>query len=538
VPEKIQTLWDRPRQEALDWLVEHDRFWIGKVFPEHLSDEFRGVIADGLNRGLGRQDIGRRLRDVVMGRPGVPAKQEFYRRIAATSVNRARNWGAVFSLEEAGFTEYEIRAVMDERTSAICRFMNGKVFRVRDAMDTVQRALSGPPSAIERIAPWPRYDAKRGDHYLTAGGSRHYLSGKSSRWLSDRGLSLPPYHGNCRTIYLVTRRQFEEHREVVEPAAPPFDVSELEPVRMRLDGMHEKQVFRDKEGSRWLFKPVGRGEEFRAWGDRAAVELAERLGLPTPEVYVTEIGGRTGSLQRMFDAAGNFRGVNPTALTAEELAAIQREHVFDWLISNHDGHAGKFLRLADGRTVAIDKGQLYRFFGKDKLDVGYVPNPERSLYSEVFGAYARGEDVKLLPPSHREIEGLLKRIEALPDEEFRSSCGWARCGNPEDVLREATFQLHLGVGDNGPLLGRHRVQPAQHRGGQDAGRPCAADLLRYKCPGRDSNPQEPTPIGSRAPLRPCDRATWPGRDSGGSRCRCSRPAPSAHPASPGRSPWS
>jgi SPP1 gp7 family putative phage head morphogenesis protein len=419
VPEKIQTLWDKPRQEALDWLVEHDRFWIGKVFPEHLAGDFRDTITEGLTQGLGRRDIGRRLRDMVLGRGGVPAKQEYYTRVAATSVNRARNWGAVFSLREAGFTEYEIRAVMDERTSAICRFMNGKVFRVRDAMDTVQRALSGPPSAIERIAPWPRYDAKRRDHYLTVGGSRHYLSGKSSRWLAERGLSLPPYHGNCRTIYLVTRRQFEEHREVVEPAAPPFDVSELEPVRMRLDGMHEKQVFRDREGGRWLFKPVGRGEEFRAWGDRAAAELAERLGLPTPEVYVTEIGGRTGSLQRMFDAAGSFRGVNPTALTAEELAAIQREHVFDWLISNHDGHAGNFLRLADGRTVAIDKGQLYRFFGKDRLDVGYVPNPERSLYSEVFGAYARGEDVKLLPPSHREIEGLLKRIEALPDEEFR-----------------------------------------------------------------------------------------------------------------------
>ena len=419
VPDNIQTLWDKPRQEALDWLVSHDRFWIGKVFPDHLAGDFRDTITEGLNQGLGRKDIGRRLRDMVMGQPGVPGKQEFYTRVAATSVNRARNWGAVFSLQSAGFTEYEIRSVLDERTSAICRFMNGRVFRVQDAMSTVERALAGPPSAIEQLAPWPRFDAKRQDHYLSVGGSRQYLSGKSSRWLSDQGLSLPPYHGNCRTTYVITQTQAQEHEEVVEPASPPFDVSDLEPVRVPLDGMHEKQVFQDTEGGRWLFKPVGRNEDFRAWGDRAAADLAEKLGLPTPEVYVTEIGGRSGSLQRMLDVAGNFRGVNPSALTADELAVIQREHVFDWLISNHDGHAGNFLRTAEGRVVAIDKGQLYRFFGKDKLDIGYVPNPERSLYSDLFGAYAKGDDVNLLPLSHREIEGLLKRIDDLPDEEFR-----------------------------------------------------------------------------------------------------------------------
>ncbi|MHC5059385.1 MAG: minor capsid protein, partial [Planctomycetota bacterium] len=301
VPDNVKVLWDKPRKEALDWLVEHDRFWIGKVFPEHLSDDFKGTITAGLEEGLGRKDIGKRLRDMVLGKPGVPAKLEYYTRVAGTTVNRARNWGGVFSLHAAGFTEYEIRAVMDERTSHICRDMNGKVFRVRDAMDLVQRAIDGPPSAIETLAPWPRYDAERQDHYLTVRGSRQYLSGKNAQWLAGHGLSLPPYHGNCRSTYVVTSAQVTEHRDVVEPAAPPFDVAELAPVTMRLDGMHEKKVFQDPKGNRWLFKPVERGEEFRAWGDRAAAELAKKLGLPTPEVYVTEIGGKAGSLQRMFD---------------------------------------------------------------------------------------------------------------------------------------------------------------------------------------------------------------------------------------------
>ncbi|MHC4253445.1 MAG: hypothetical protein ACYS9X_30375, partial [Planctomycetota bacterium] len=99
--------------------------------------------------------------------------------------------------------------------------------------------------------------------------------------------------------------------------------------------------------------------------------------------------------------------------------AIQREHAFDWLISNHDGHPGNMIRTKDGRLVGIDKGQLFRFFGKDRLAVTYNPNPERSLYNDVFGAYADGKDVALAPLAHGDIKGLFKRVDALSDDEFR-----------------------------------------------------------------------------------------------------------------------
>ena len=419
VPENIQTLWDKPRRETVDWLIDHDRFWIGKVFPEQLSDDFKTVITEGIEQGLGRRDIGRMLRASVLGTPGLPAKQEYYTRIASTNVNRARNWGGIFSLHAAGFTEYTIRAVMDERTSPICREMNSKRFSVQDAFSLVQDALSSPASEIESISPFPKFDRERREHYITVGKSKQYLAGKTENWLAGHGLSLPPYHCNCRTTYVDTEDQVQEHRAVIEPGRPPFDVKDLSPVAMKLDGMHEKKVFQDKQGNRWLFKPVGKGEDFRAWGDRAAADLAKRLGIPTPEVYVTEIGGRTGSIQKMFDVAGNFRGINPTTLTRDELSAIQQEHIFDWLISNHDGHPGNMIRLKDGRLAGIDKGQMFRFFGKDKLSIDYNPNPESSLYNDLFKAYSDGKDVSILSPSHKDLKSLFKKIREIPDDEFR-----------------------------------------------------------------------------------------------------------------------
>lgn len=201
----IQTLFDQPRQEALDWLVRHDRFWIGKVFPEHVRDTFRDAIVRGLDEGLGRRAIGRRLREVMVGTPEAPGKLELYNRVAASSVNRAHNWGGMFSLEEAGFEEYVFRAVMDERTSRICRELNGRVFSVPRVMNVVRRALDEPPSAIEGIAPWPTFDEGRGDFYVERDGRRSYLAGKSTEWLEERGVAMPPLHGNCRSVVVLNR---------------------------------------------------------------------------------------------------------------------------------------------------------------------------------------------------------------------------------------------------------------------------------------------------------------------------------------------
>ena len=148
---------------------------------------------------------------------------------------------------------------MDERTSDICREMDGKVFKVALAMNTIQKALDSAPAEIEQLAPFPKWDAKRKDFYIAPKGKPLYLSGKSDKWLQGNGLSLPPYHPNCRTTYVVTTIQYQE----IETGRPPFDVSELKETPMQLDGMHTKAVYQDKAGQKWLFKPVGTEDEFR-----------------------------------------------------------------------------------------------------------------------------------------------------------------------------------------------------------------------------------------------------------------------------------
>jgi hypothetical protein len=202
LPGTVQTLFDKPRREAVDWLVEHDGFYLGKVFPEFVREPFRDAIAGGIQEGLGRKDIARRLKDIMAGSPDAPGKDSAYTRVASVGVNRANNWGGAFALEAAQVETYTWRTSADERVCPRCGLFDGKTFSTGGAMALVRKALASPPEAIEKIAPWPREDAETGEAYIETGGKREFLRGKDEAWLQEQGLCLAPLHAGCRCVIL------------------------------------------------------------------------------------------------------------------------------------------------------------------------------------------------------------------------------------------------------------------------------------------------------------------------------------------------
>jgi SPP1 gp7 family putative phage head morphogenesis protein len=200
IPQGIQTLFDEAHRAALDWMVEHDRFWIGKVFPSHMRESFRETITQGLKDGLGRKEIAKRLRELTFGKHG---KIELYNRVASASINRARNWGSLFSMEEAEIDTYIWRAVGDERTCSRCLYLDGLEFSVPRMMGRVRMALEKSPSDIEWISPWPTHDLARDDYYIRTSMGREYMRGKPTSWLEDRGVGIPPNHPSCRCQILL-----------------------------------------------------------------------------------------------------------------------------------------------------------------------------------------------------------------------------------------------------------------------------------------------------------------------------------------------
>ena len=87
--------------------------------------------------------------------------------------------------DEVGVTKLQIVAVMDERTSAVCRQLNGRVIPVATAAGQRDLLMAAQdPEDVKTIAPWvPAKD----------------LEGLSTKAINEQGVIMPPYHFHCRT---------------------------------------------------------------------------------------------------------------------------------------------------------------------------------------------------------------------------------------------------------------------------------------------------------------------------------------------------
>ncbi|MHB9129973.1 MAG: phage head morphogenesis protein [Armatimonadota bacterium] len=216
-----------------------------------------------------------------------------------------------------------------------------------------------------------------------------------------------------------------------------------------LGGVHPKQIYHDPDGNEWLFKPLEKASDaFLADADEMTYCVSRLLDPGAIEVRKITLNGQRGTLQRMktgLQAQKNYDGMDPAAISPEEVAQLLRHHVVDWLLSNHDSHSANFLRLADGSVVAIDRAQAFKFFGRDKLDIGYNPNnlPEHptTLYNAIFGQVKK----KKLTVDPMHTLAAIERVEAIDDAEYLALLRPYAQGRPGDTdafLQAALARKH------------------------------------------------------------------------------------------------
>lgn len=423
-------------------LKKHHTFWIGDYYNSQLGKEVADIARDiGLKQGLGRVEVGKRLQ-AALGQQ-FDKSESYWRLLGAASVHRARNLGGVQGLIDGGVKEYEIMAVMDERTSDICRAMDGRVFTVGDASKLKSAIMNAShPDDIKDISPWHTARATPGGYEIKASGSQQWvnINNLNHSQMVNRGLALPPYHGFCRTTYIVRTfqdvgassvepfpMQFEQVQE--QPSGiPPAMQLKLMGDAKHLGGAGEKYIYSDKKGDKFLFKPAvskaGNTEEFRAYVQEAASEI-QKLAYDHSdfiEVKTITLNGRKGTIQKVQpDVTMDLKGIQDTLHTAMSQGhreRIQQEHVIDWLISNHDAHGGQFILTKSNKVFAIDKEQAFRYFPNDKLDWTYHPNKSYGEKEPIYNTLMRkwaSKEVDLNPNS---ILPMIQRIESIPDAQY------------------------------------------------------------------------------------------------------------------------
>jgi hypothetical protein len=184
-----------------------------------LSERTRAVVADGLERGLGRADIAGALEQAASSALRRPSSF-YWETVAGAFTARGRSYGQLSSFAEAGIERYRLEAVLDEHTTPTCRFLHGREFTVRSALASF-RAAEERPDDLKDISPWvrERIDSEWGRRvlYVRRGEERIALadelrSGVGRRDdvgefrargdLAANGVLFPPFHGLCRTTLI------------------------------------------------------------------------------------------------------------------------------------------------------------------------------------------------------------------------------------------------------------------------------------------------------------------------------------------------
>ena len=182
----LDMMWDTIDDRATEWLYDHHMYWVKGYYNKHLSTALSAHVADAMKEGLGRQAIGEELKRFFDGYPGVRNQPlHYWRGFAANGMNRTRQFGLLQSWQDVGITQLEVMAVMDERTSSICKRMNGEIIPID--MGIGQRDLlmaADDPEDVKTIAPWPKLED---------------IEDKKIKAIMDQGVITPPYHFNCRT---------------------------------------------------------------------------------------------------------------------------------------------------------------------------------------------------------------------------------------------------------------------------------------------------------------------------------------------------
>lgn len=189
---------------------------------ELFEQKIKDIVAAGADRGAGSVEIVADLHDTIDGLESLGRGDAYWEMLSLAFVNRARVFSELSSFQQAGIEKYRWDSVLDEVTTEICRFMDGKVFSVDDAikrLDDADQAESA--DEIKDIHPWMSMgrDGDGNPHmfYRNADGEKQevakivepgfgerdkigtYQATMTDAELAENGISLPPIHGCCRS---------------------------------------------------------------------------------------------------------------------------------------------------------------------------------------------------------------------------------------------------------------------------------------------------------------------------------------------------
>lgn len=107
------------------------------------------------------------------------------------TTSRLVSYGFLAEANMRGVAYYQLQAILDNRTSEVCQRLHGRTFKVEESFQFTEKVLGiTEPEQLKMMAPFVK----------STKASLHALENLSNEELQSRGIMVPPFHPNCRTL--------------------------------------------------------------------------------------------------------------------------------------------------------------------------------------------------------------------------------------------------------------------------------------------------------------------------------------------------
>jgi len=179
-------------RESINMMNNTSAFWVDNHWERHVQDRIRGVGGDVIEEGLGAFRGGRRFAESSLGQEF--GKSQSYWELMSNSVTtRTRELSHIDGFVQRGVEEVEINAVLDSRTSCVCRTLDGTRFDTETLASFKEEMMDAdsPEDITNNVSPWLPCSRVQS------------LKSQGPEALADAGVVSPPFHGHCRSTLTV-----------------------------------------------------------------------------------------------------------------------------------------------------------------------------------------------------------------------------------------------------------------------------------------------------------------------------------------------
>lgn len=160
--------------------MRNNFYWVGKEFNKDFTDRLKDIIESAFRGEVARSELAGRLKDEFASE--LKQSVKYFEGVSDHIISQNQNISTVNQARKYGVKYYKVVAVMDSRTSAICRSMNGRLIPAEHIERQCDNIMNAKDMASKKAA---------------ATWAKEPYNGRSDKM--DSNFGMPPYHFKCRT---------------------------------------------------------------------------------------------------------------------------------------------------------------------------------------------------------------------------------------------------------------------------------------------------------------------------------------------------